>query len=113
MDDLDRVCVRGIDGITIGKVDSRNMMLEAIYKINQVAQGRSLEPPVVLPWIETSKGLVNAADIASCSPQIGGLCFGRDDFLADMAVDRTAVVRVPFGLLPSLVCADVVCERVP
>lgn len=88
VDDLAGVCRAGVAALTVPKVESKEEMLEVVYRVQRCSALQHMEPPPLLPWIETAKGLVNAYDIASCSPHIAGLCFGRDDLLADMGVDR-------------------------
>lgn len=41
--------------------------------------------------LETAKGVVHSFEIASCSPRIAGLCFGADDFRADLQLERSAL----------------------
>ncbi len=59
-------------------------------RVQHAARLRDLPPPPLLPWIETARGVANAVKIATCSPLVAGLCFGRDDFLADMGIDRAS-----------------------
>lgn len=90
-DDLDAVLwgEAPVSAINIGKIDSASMILKAIQRIDEVARAKGITAQLpVLPWIETAKGLSNVAEIATCSPRVVALCFGRDDFLADMGVDR-------------------------
>ena len=43
----------------------------------------------LIPWIETAKGVLNVYDIATSSSRIAGLCFGADDYRADMQLERS------------------------
>ena len=44
---------------------------------------------VILALIETSKGIINAYEIASASPRIIGAAFGAEDFALEMSINRT------------------------
>jgi citrate lyase beta subunit len=86
-EDVRRVAIKGIAALILRKVDSREMLLEAIYRVREVARERDVNCPVIIPLIETPKGLLHAADIASCSSMVAGLCFGRDAFLGEMGIE--------------------------
>lgn len=67
---------------------------EEMRHLDALVQSRRKEGPAVklLPWIETARGVENALDIASASPNVFGLCFGADDLRADMQVERDDLV---------------------
>ena len=43
----------------------------------------------MIPWLENSRAVVRAYEIASASPRILGVTFGAEDFTDDMGVKRT------------------------
>ncbi|OQX89149.1 MAG: hypothetical protein B6D65_04680 [candidate division Zixibacteria bacterium 4484_93] len=43
----------------------------------------------LMPLIETAKGVLNAYEIASASPNICAITFGAEDFTKDMGISRT------------------------
>ncbi len=51
---------------------------------------------LLMPLIETAKGVVNAAKIAAASMRNVALCFGAEDFAADIGAERTAGGRESF-----------------
>jgi citrate lyase subunit beta/citryl-CoA lyase len=51
-----------------------------------VEVGRTL----ILPLVETARGVLAAASIAAASPRVAALCFGAEDFTRDIGAHRTA-----------------------
>ncbi len=45
---------------------------------------------LIMPLVETARGVLAAASIASASPRVAALCFGAEDFAADIGARRTA-----------------------
>jgi len=43
----------------------------------------------LMPLIESARGVMNAVEIAAASTRIVALCFGAEDFTADLGVQRT------------------------
>lgn len=70
------------DTIVIPKVDSPEQVLE----VARALDGRRVG---LLPHIETARGLLAAAAIASCHPQVSGLFFGAGDYLVETGGQRT------------------------
>ena len=46
------------------------------------------EPVLLMPLIESAKGVLNAGSIAKASSRTVALCFGAEDFAADLGVER-------------------------
>jgi len=60
-------------------------------------QQEKLENEIMLmPLLETAKGILNAKDIATASERIVALCFGAEDFTADIGAQRTREGRESF-----------------
>ena len=38
----------------------------------------------MIPWIETARGVLNAAEICGASPRVAAVAFGAEDFARDM-----------------------------
>ncbi|NOY59713.1 MAG: HpcH/HpaI aldolase/citrate lyase family protein [Calditrichaeota bacterium] len=51
---------------------------------------------MLMPLIETAKGVLNAAEIATASVRNVALCFGAEDFTADIGAERTAEGKESF-----------------
>jgi citrate lyase subunit beta/citryl-CoA lyase len=45
---------------------------------------------LILPLVETARGVLAAPGIASASPRVAALCFGTEDFAADIGARRSA-----------------------
>jgi len=45
---------------------------------------------LIMPLIETAKGVLAASAIAQASPRVAALCFGAEDFTRDIRAQRTA-----------------------
>ena len=51
---------------------------------------------LIMPLIETAKGILNAYEIGAASKRVVALCFGAEDFTADIGVARTKEGRESF-----------------
>ena len=45
---------------------------------------------LIMPLVETARGVLAAVSIAAASPRVAALCFGAEDFAADIGARRTA-----------------------
>ncbi|MBM4406709.1 MAG: CoA ester lyase [Chloroflexi bacterium] len=90
-DDLKAVVSKHIVGISIGKMESREMALELSALLSVLERERGLPEghTKVIPWIETGKGLANVREIAASTPRMLGIAFGAEDYSADMGIART------------------------
>lgn len=70
------------DTVVIPKVDAP----EQVLTVARALEGRPVD---LLPHIETARGLLTAAAIASCHPRVSGLFFGAGDYLAETGGQRT------------------------
>jgi citrate lyase subunit beta / citryl-CoA lyase len=61
---------------------------EALGRYEESA-GRPSGSTLVLPLVETARGVLAAAAIAGSSPRVAGLCFGAEDFCTDIGARRT------------------------
>jgi citrate lyase subunit beta/citryl-CoA lyase len=77
----------GIDGIVVPKVNDAHEILRIKEHILTLEKERKTEKIVLVPSIETARGVVNAYFIASADEQIKALVFGVFDFLYDMRID--------------------------
>jgi citrate lyase subunit beta/citryl-CoA lyase len=56
----------------------------------ETAAGLAAGATLILPLIEGARGVLAAAAIAAASPRVAALCFGAEDFAADIGARRTA-----------------------
>ena len=81
-----------IAAVTVGKIGSAWEVEQvcSVLEVLERAAGRPVGSTRLLPWIETAQGVANAAEICRASPRIAAVCFGADDYTADMGVPRSA-----------------------
>jgi len=88
--DLEAVVTAGVDIVRLPKTDSVEDVLamqEAIEKIEKKI-GRT-KKTLLLAAIESAQGVVNAVDIARCTPRLMGIALGAEDYVRDLRTQRT------------------------
>lgn len=86
-DDLEAIVRVGVDGIVIPKVDSAIELDVIIRNLSALEEKRKLEPILVIPSIESAKGVINTYQIASSNKRIPAVVFGVFDLLSDMGIE--------------------------
>jgi len=86
--DLEAVLRTGLDGLVLPKVETSEEVLKVDGIVTEREPGLGMEPGTVrfLIAIESPKGLLNGAAIASCSPRVMGLMFGAEDFSREIGL---------------------------
>ena len=87
--DLLAVCVPGIFGLVVPKLESAEEMRMIDWVMAQLEQahGLPLGGITVMGIVETARGLEATAEIAKSSPRLGRLVFGAVDLAADLGID--------------------------
>ena len=86
--DLERIVMKGLDGIVLPKIGNSEEVTRIIQKIDAIVSKRKLFSDIqIIPSIETSSGVVNANSIASSHKNVTALVFGVFDYLYDMNID--------------------------
>lgn len=86
--DLERIVMKGLDGIVLPKIGNSEEVTQIIQKIDAIVSKRKLSTDIqIIPSIETSRGVVNANSIASSHKNVTALVFGVFDYLYDMNID--------------------------
>ena len=90
-EDLGAVIIQGIDGISQPKPSTGYDIQKVAEFLKRLEKERGLPEGNVniLPWIETSLGLINAYDIASASPRVNGVIFGANDLVLETGMTRS------------------------
>lgn len=80
--DLDAVVTGSLDGLVLPKVESSDEVNSFADRIAELERSRGIERGRVrlLLAIESPRALVNAPQLAQCSPRVSGLIFGAEDF---------------------------------
>ena len=83
---------RGLTGIVLPKTESREQVLEVVDWIRALEAERDLDPGsvVLMPLLETAKGVLSAQEIAAASERIVAVAFGAVDYTRDMGTSLSA-----------------------
>ena len=91
-DDLSATAAMKCDGVVLPKVDSRQIVLDAIAYLDEA--GARADLPV---WcmMETPLGILHAEDIAFAHDRLSGFILGTSDLAKDLGAEHT-LDRIPF-----------------
>ena len=88
--DLEMVVPAQPHTILIPKCETREDVTEVEKILHETEKEHNLTSEIFLmPLIETAKGVINAYEIASASERVVAICFGAEDYTADIGVERT------------------------
>lgn len=89
-EDLEAVVGPHIDGVSIGKIDSAADIATLSELIADLEASAGLEPGRVrlIPWLETTRAIVDAREICRASDRILAVAFGAEDYTNDLGVER-------------------------
>lgn len=86
--DLDKIIVKGLEGVVLPKISNSQEVIEIADKIEKLVSKRDIPTSIrIIPSIETAKGVVNANSIALAHENVVALVFGVFDYLYDMNID--------------------------
>ena len=90
-DELSAVIGPHLFGISVGKVESAWDIEEYHRLATMLEEQAGLAPGhlKIIPWIENSRAVMRASDIATASPRVVAMAFGAEDYTEDMGVKRT------------------------
>ena len=89
-DDLEMIVPYGVDTILVPKCECADDIKSVEKIIAGLEKKHSLGYEVlIMPLIETAKGILNAFEIGAASSRVVALCFGAEDFTADIGAERT------------------------
>jgi len=88
-EDLNWTVQAGLDGIVLPKAESKDDVLETEKLITALEKERELEPGglVIVPILETARGVMNAYEIVTASRRVVAVAFGSVDFTRDMGIN--------------------------
>ena len=86
--DLEESVCEGLDGIVLPKAESKKDILDVETILERVEKQKGLKAGsiIILPILETAKGVLKAAEVAFASKCVAGLSFGAVDFTRDLGV---------------------------
>jgi citrate lyase subunit beta / citryl-CoA lyase len=85
--DLKAAVRKGVDGIVIPKVNDVQEIARIKKQVAALEKVRKTGKVALMPSIETTRGVVNAYEIAGADDRINAVVFGVFDFLYDMRLD--------------------------
>ena len=89
-EDLEAVIGPMIIGVSVGKVRSAGDVRRIDSIITASERRNGLQPGTIsiYPWIETARAIAHAYEVCSASPRIAAVCFGAEDFSADVGIAK-------------------------
>ena len=89
-EDLEAIIGPYISAISIGKINSPDDIKYIDSVILELENQNRIHPgsTKIIPWIETSKSVLQAFEICSSSQRIHSVAFGAEDFTEDMGIQR-------------------------
>jgi citrate lyase subunit beta/citryl-CoA lyase len=89
--DLDVAVAPSVDGILLPKCEAEADVVRVDHEISRIESRRGMPHGTtkLLPILETARGVVRAYEIGCSSERVAALCFGPEDYCADMGINRT------------------------
>jgi len=90
-EDLAWVVRTGLRGIMLPKAENATGVARLSSLLETLEKEHALEAGsvAIMPLIESAKGIMGAAEVASASPRVVALAFGGVDFCRDMGIEPT------------------------
>jgi citrate lyase subunit beta / citryl-CoA lyase len=111
--DLERVVMKGLDGIVLPKISNSEEVIQVIDKIDAIVSKRDISSRIrIMPSIETAKGVINANSIASAHENVVALVFGVFDYLYDMNIDAEYDDYMSYNYARSKIPVDAKAEGI-
>jgi citrate lyase subunit beta/citryl-CoA lyase len=88
LDDLDSVVGLPLDGLMLAKTESAEEVMKVDWLLGLIEEKRGLTAGKtrLIPFIESSGGILKAVEIASSTPRIKALAFGGVDFSQELGL---------------------------
>jgi citrate lyase subunit beta/citryl-CoA lyase len=101
LQDIDAIAAHNVHVILVPKVESAEQIKIVEARIKNACRGESKYSPstgsiLLMPIIESAKGILNAFSIATASKSIVALAIGLEDYTADIGTQRTTEGRESF-----------------
>jgi citrate lyase subunit beta/citryl-CoA lyase len=89
MEDLEAVVPQAPHMILIPKVEDPAQVVEVAETSTRLAGDAGVEPPLLMPIVESALGAIEAHRIAAAHERVAALTIGLEDYTADLGVERT------------------------
>ncbi len=103
LDDLEFVVGHGAQMILIPKVETSDEVVAVAEACARLSG--DVEPPWIMPILESGKGVLHAEEIASAHPTVVALTIGLEDYTADVGAQKKARERESFWARSTVVAA--------
>ncbi len=95
--DLEEIVPAAPDTLLIPKCETARDVVAVEEVVAALEKKFGIQQPLLfMPLIESAKGVMHALEVATASPRTIALCFGAEDFTADLGVERTVDGREHF-----------------
>ena len=112
-DDIKHVIQKDLDGILLPKCESKGDVLKLSDTITELEKDRGLDEGkmIIIPLIETAKGVLNSFEIASACDRVAAISFGAVDFTRELGTtpskDGTEIFYARSHIALSAIAANV------
>ena len=104
--DLEMIVPAVPDTLLIPKCECKDDLTAVEEMVIYLEQQAGLDRSIFfMPLLETAKGVLHAYEIASASDRVVAICFGAEDFTADIGVERNPEGRESFVARSMLILA--------
>lgn len=107
LEDLDTVVPQAPEVILIPKVEHPEQVAAVERRCRSLAADAGVPVPLLMPIVESAKGVLLAYEIASAGPLVAAIAIGLEDYTADLGVARTPEGRESLWARSRLVNAAV------
>ncbi len=106
-DDLRVAVVKGVDGVVLPKAECGKDVarLDQLLRKEEERKGLKAGSISIVPLVESSAGVTNAADIAGASARVAALGFGAGHYLREMGAGLAAARLAPDEYFPIVLYA--------
>lgn len=101
--DIEIIVREELDGIMLPKAESKQDIETVARLLAEAEEKKKIKKEIViLPLLESPKGILNAGEIATASPRVVGLSFGAADYMREMGAGFAVTKMTPDEYAPFL-----------
>lgn len=109
--DIEAVVSPDLAGISVGHVESSHDIFDYGVVIKEMEEKKSIPQGriKVLPWLETSRGVVRAFEICGSSPRVTAVVFGGETFAKTTGASDSMLAYARSSVVVAANASDIVC----
>lgn len=101
--DIEIIVREELDGIMLPKAESKQDIKNVAKLLAEAEMKKKLKKQIlIVPLLESPKGILNAVEIATASPRVAGLAFGAADYMREMGAGFAVTKMTPDEYAPFL-----------